>query len=236
MEREKPSTLIGKKIRFYRKLRGYTQEQLAATISCCKSTVAKYEAGSITLDVDTCAQIARALQVSLAQLLTLPESDVYDMPDSSSRRNGIFHASRLYLYNLTLDGSVKKSLIILDPNSDDAFCYFDLVSEDPLCSLYYYHGKAEFYHSLARFTFVDQNSPFDQTIITFPNMTGVNGYYVGYANTVIQPSYSPAIVKMLITPNAEAPTSIFQECTASKEEIAFYKQKNYFVPNIKWWY
>ena len=75
-----------------------------------------------------------------------------------------------------------------------------------------------------------------QTIITFPNMTGVNGYYVGYANTVIQPSYSPAIVKMLITPNAEAPTSIFQECTASKEEIAFYKQKNYFVPNIKWWY
>ena len=60
---------IGKKIRLYRKRSHRTIEELAAQIYKSKATVSKYERGEISIDVETLYDIAKALGVSVDDLL-----------------------------------------------------------------------------------------------------------------------------------------------------------------------
>ncbi len=53
------------RIKKYRKSRGYTIEQFSAMINKSKATVSKYENGTITIDVETLYDIARALDIDL---------------------------------------------------------------------------------------------------------------------------------------------------------------------------
>lgn len=56
---------VGQRIKKYRKSRGYTIEQFSAMINKSKATVSKYENGTITIDVETLYDIARALDIDL---------------------------------------------------------------------------------------------------------------------------------------------------------------------------
>lgn len=63
---------VGQRIKKYRKSRGYTIEQFSAMINKSKATVSKYENGTITIDVETLYDIARALDIDLKLLHRLP--------------------------------------------------------------------------------------------------------------------------------------------------------------------
>lgn len=63
---------IGCKIKFYRKHKKLTIEQLAAIICKSKSCLSKYENGTIAMDVLTLYDIAKALEVQIDQLLYFP--------------------------------------------------------------------------------------------------------------------------------------------------------------------
>ena len=65
---------IGLKIRYYRKNRQMTVDQLAEAICKSKSCVSKYENGQIAVDLPTLYDIAAALDVGVTQLLYLPPS------------------------------------------------------------------------------------------------------------------------------------------------------------------
>lgn len=60
---------IGDKIREKRKNKGYTLEQLADEIGITKSTVLKYENGTIAIPSDKIEKIAKVLSVSPAYLM-----------------------------------------------------------------------------------------------------------------------------------------------------------------------
>lgn len=62
----------GALIRYYRKERQMTVEQLAAAICKSKSCVSKYETGQIAVDLPALYDIAAALDVRVTQLLYLP--------------------------------------------------------------------------------------------------------------------------------------------------------------------
>ena len=51
---------VGSRIRFYRKLKNMTQDQLAAAIHKSESTLSKYESGQIAIDVGSLYDIASA--------------------------------------------------------------------------------------------------------------------------------------------------------------------------------
>ena len=59
---------VGQRIQFFRKLKGFTQQQLADAIGKSKATVSKYEKGEISIDVETLNDISQVLGISLAQL------------------------------------------------------------------------------------------------------------------------------------------------------------------------
>ena len=59
---------VGQRIKKYRKSRGYTIEQFSAMINKSKATVSKYENGTITIDVETLYDVARALDIDPAAI------------------------------------------------------------------------------------------------------------------------------------------------------------------------
>ena len=63
------SAEAGKRIRYFRKSRSMTLEELAAVIHKSKATLSKYETGVISIDLDTLSDLAVALQVLAEQLL-----------------------------------------------------------------------------------------------------------------------------------------------------------------------
>jgi len=57
---------IGSRIRFYRKLRGLSQQQLASQLRMAASQLSRYETGWTEPTLAVLARIARALKVSVS--------------------------------------------------------------------------------------------------------------------------------------------------------------------------
>lgn len=88
---------IGAKIRFYRKKKGLTVDQLAQIVHKSKSTISKYESGAIVMDILSLYDLAEALDVKVTQLLYLPLKDASSAPAGfvPAFFNGLNH---VYMY------------------------------------------------------------------------------------------------------------------------------------------
>ena len=64
--------MIGENIQFLRKKRNLTQEALAEQVGVSRQTVAKWEAGESAPDLSAAAQLSRAFDVSLDDLIAMP--------------------------------------------------------------------------------------------------------------------------------------------------------------------
>ena len=73
----------GDRIRYYRKKKQMTIDQLAAAICKSKSCVSKYENGQIAVDLPTLYDIAAALEVRVTQLLYLPPDRTAGTPSGT---------------------------------------------------------------------------------------------------------------------------------------------------------
>ena len=60
---------VGAKIRYFRKLQGYTLESFATILHRSKSVLSQYERGEISIDLLTLQQISNALGVSIGALI-----------------------------------------------------------------------------------------------------------------------------------------------------------------------
>lgn len=65
---------FGRNVKAYRKKRGRTQEELAATLDCDQKYVSRLENGYARPTLDICLRIANFLQVSIADLLEQTDS------------------------------------------------------------------------------------------------------------------------------------------------------------------
>ena len=68
--------MIGKNLQKLRKQRDLTQETLAERIGVARQTVAKWEAGDSTPDLEMAGRLASVLDVSLDDLINAPEEEL----------------------------------------------------------------------------------------------------------------------------------------------------------------
>ena len=61
--------MIGKNIRYFRKLIGYTQEQLAETLNVSRQTIAKWENDEVTPNIEDCIRMQELFDISLDDLV-----------------------------------------------------------------------------------------------------------------------------------------------------------------------
>lgn len=76
---------IGQRIARYRKLRGWTQKQLADRIGIARILISDYERGRIRLYDEMVARVAKALRISTDELLGVKTEENLDTPTPSLR-------------------------------------------------------------------------------------------------------------------------------------------------------
>ena len=72
--------MIGKNLQKLRKQKGLTQEALAETVGAARQTIAKWEAGESTPDLEMSGRLASALEVTLDDLVNAPENELDSRP------------------------------------------------------------------------------------------------------------------------------------------------------------
>ena len=72
--------MIGKNLQKLRKQKSLTQEALAEAVGVARQTIAKWEAGESTPDLEISGRIASALEVTLDDLVNAPEYELDSRP------------------------------------------------------------------------------------------------------------------------------------------------------------
>ena len=72
--------MIGKNLQKLRKQKNMTQEALAEQVGVARQTIAKWEAGESTPDLEISGRLASALEVTLDDLVNAPEGELDSRP------------------------------------------------------------------------------------------------------------------------------------------------------------
>lgn len=178
---------IGRRIRQFRKMQGFTLQYMADQLNKSKATMSKYETGDIILDVETLYSIADLLQVSLSQLTDYrpeaeilpdghedteprPEVSLYETPGHTSP---FFLSDQLYFY--FYDGRyrrIKEGIIHIMRNGTESCPVTISVSAGtPMgrSSEEHYVGTAFYSSMLIRFDFTNQNLPLEKNQLSLFN-------------------------------------------------------------------
>ena len=141
---------IGQRIRFFRKMRHISLDQMSEAVYKSKSTLSKYEHGTIPIDVNTLYDIAIFLGVSVNQFT---DYELYEPKKKITTMSNPFGSmDHLYLYYY--DGRSKrivKSLLVMtaEPLTKDNMSRKDIIS----CQCYMdFNGAEDFTNCKYYFT------------------------------------------------------------------------------------
>ena len=204
-EKERLSENVGKKIKFFRRLKGMSQDQLADAICKSKSTLSKYENGLISIDVDSLYDIAVALDVELAAFMDMPVSQTFAVTGDSCPFGG---KGSLYLHYY--DGRTKrvvKTLINKQPKTTEdnvtpCKCYWDVPSwkEFENCK-YFYNGAIDCHDMVTYINLFNAFNKLDQIKVAILNPFHDNMSSWGMILAISYNPIAPVAIKFRFTTN-----------------------------------
>lgn len=219
---------IGNKIRHFRRDRDLTITKLGELVCKSKSTISKYEAGEISIDITTLYDIAEALQIS--PLTLLPPSEKKCSEDSPSGCEGNDHPELLYLY--TYNGLVKEHLRrhVLLVGATQAEHFADIYDYENYTQCgFHYRGEVQRTESSVRLFMENVINPLDRCILTYPTLLSQWDHITGMMTSISTSQYPPFSIKFLLS---RTPVKDENWLTArlilSKDEWRRMKKKNSF--------
>ena len=133
-------SVLGENLKYYRKLRGFTLDELGNKIHKTKATVSKYEKSEIIPDMLTVLEICNTLNINLSQLFPLSVQFLnYSFTNP-------FHSDKVYLYYYTEN---KLILSILELQIEDNLILTKFyngvqnINHYKTDSCYYYEGTLQ---------------------------------------------------------------------------------------------
>lgn len=194
---------IGARVRFYRKNLGLSLDELADAVHKSKSTLSKYEAGSVVLDVDVLFDLAKALNVPVEKLIDYKEHVPGEMAPFTAR--GFFNrAGNYYMYHLDAQTNhiIHSVIEIKYSNGREeeitAVFYNNVVDYGNLfhCQ-YYYSGEMATSDLYTNFSFHNQINLAEQVFIvavnSLKNENFTSGLVAGISSTYLVPTAFKAI-------------------------------------------
>ncbi|MGI6095707.1 MAG: helix-turn-helix domain-containing protein [Lachnospiraceae bacterium] len=229
---------VGSRIRMYRKSRGMTLQQLADKIHKSRSSVSKYENGEITLDIETLADIAEVLEVSLNQFTDFypMEKEPEENPASYSGMSPFFQARRLYFY--FYDGRyqrLKDGIIDIRESKTNEGTYEAALSirsatANGRSSDVYYTGKVIYSDMLIRFSFVNQCNALEEDLLYIFNPLDIRDSTDGLLCGISSADFMPCAFKCLVTLNPREHTDeLKQHLLFNKKEMQRWKKLNMLI-------
>lgn len=226
---------IGRKIRFYRKQKNMTLQELACLINKSKPCVSKYELGQISIDIGTIYEIARALNIHVEQLLYAPPTK--PMENKEDRIPAFFKGlSQFYIYMFdgrsnTLNRCVVDVLERTEYNTYKVMMYLNIsgYEEYQNCENTYY-GYLKHYDALSHLLLQHQDSPIEQVTITilasYLNTNTKWGMFFGLSTRPLFPCAAKALFSRKKLPENQ---QLYRELMISKEDIRLLKLYNMLI-------
>lgn len=218
---------IGKNIRLYRRAARMTLETLAEKIHKSKATVGKYEQGSITIDVDTLCEIAAALQISPAHLLTPLLSERKEAPTTTAEGK----KSYLYLYDGRTSRIVKSLLVAAEAEEDSIALFYDLVSfDEPQRCRGLYYGERQTHDFVTNYLLANRLNQIEHLFICVMRSLDRPTYSSGLLSGISSRMFLPACSKCILsseplTENEELRSSLL----LTKEDMKLTRRYNMFM-------
>ena len=159
---------FSEKMRFYRKSRNMTLEQLGNNISKTKATVAKYENGEIIPDSKTILEICNALNISISQLFIEKQSKIIN------KYKNPFPVNIIYMYYYTGNLLIKSVLELIENYNEINVKYYNGVKDINKYAqnnAYSYEGVLTCDKSIGYIELLNiltQNTLFEKVQILFP--------------------------------------------------------------------
>ena len=219
--------IVGQRIRFFCKAKGYTLQQLAAILHRSKSVLSKYERGEISIDIAALYEIACALGVGISDLMDFgvehPRSLLHPEMDAEEQTH------RLYCYTY---GGHKRALrkhILLMGETTASF-YSEVKDESDLTEyLYFYRGEVQRTTSFCRLLLLNPVHENDIAILEYQTPLKQASQYLGILCSFSIGTCYPIAVKILLseTPvtDAEQLRSILE---FSREDVKAYRAHSSF--------
>ena len=221
---------VGQNIKKYRQAHKLTLEELAAAIHKSKSTVSKYEKGTIAVDVVTLEEIAKVLKVNPAQLL----ASANDKEDQAYQHGEFLDRQYMYAY----DGRTKrvlKSVIerykIEDSEEKGIQMFYDVKDvENPGDCKALYAGIHKKYEFVENYILQNQNNPIEHTSICCINSLHRTTRKVGMITGLSYKTMLPTAMKIMISATVlKENEELVESLMLTKEDIKLSKKYNLYT-------
>lgn len=219
---------VGKNIRKYRLANGLSLENMANKIFKSKSTISKYENGSIALDVETLGEIANALNVHPSQLLATPVA------------SKAFPAKQDYLddiYMYSYDGKSKRIIksVIERYQTDTPGVYstqlfYDIPSVKHIaeCAIFY-QGTSTKHDILENYSLVNTHHDIEQLWLCCIGSLSQTKFQVGFLAGLSNATLFPAVRKVVLSPDLLSEEELLEHLLFTKEDLQKVKKSNVFI-------
>lgn len=223
---------VGNRLKFYRKIRNISLDQLADQIHKSKSTLSKYENGMIPIGTDVLYEIANVLGVNVKEFVDYP------LQESKSRAftySNPFHGQEsgcLYYYDGRINKTVQTKLTFkqeeAENNSIPCECYMDIPSmeEWDKCK-YFYKGTLTYFDLFTYITLQNQLSPMEEIHMCILNAFQRSQNNWGFMMGVSYHPITPFIMKFLFSQNPLKKEELTKEkFSFTQDEIRNMKKSN----------
>lgn len=230
---------VGNRIKFYRKIKHMSLNQLAGEIHRSTSTLSKYENGIIPIGVDVLYDISTALDVNIAQFVDYhtPDNPVTDLVHGKP----FYGKNRLYLYYY--DGRtnrITKTLLTLRHDSSEGnvtpcYCYMDVPSfNQPDDCKYFYDGLVTWHDLIAYITLHNRSFSMEEINMCILNPFHHTQKCWGLMMGISYNPITPFSLKFLFSPNP-IPDSVLDpdDLILSKDDIKRIRKLNMMLLNTQ---
>ncbi len=226
------SVLVGNRIRSYRKQIDYTLDEFAERIHKSKSTLSKYENGTVLMDLDTLYEICQELHISVSQLLE--EKAGTEIRTSLSQPMGFFKdTGNYYMYHLQDERKIVRSVLQISSEATSEgnlkVAWYDGISDlvDLHIARYFYRGECYYSGMHINFIFYNFSNPVEKAFIlvhnTLRNTDETTGIITGVSGEGFMPvSFKALFSKHLIHDESYLLTSLHP----TKNEQLIFKKKH----------
>ena len=204
------SSVIGGRIRSFRKEQGMTLQELADQIYKSRATVSKYESGEIVIDIETLTKVSEVLHVPISQLAESPPVEPALLAAQRVTSSSFYQADRMYFYffdgryNRLKDGIIDIHRTGENQGTYDATLAISAVTQTGRNSMLYYTGKVMYSDMLIRFTFTNKYNALEEALLYIFNPLEVRDVTKGILCSISSADLCPCAIKCLITLNPQA--------------------------------
>lgn len=219
--RENITREVGSRIRYARKSRGMSMDELAQAIYKTRSAISKYENGQISVDIATLYDIANALKVSIYDLLYRNTPDI-DQEYNAEVPAFFREVSQLYMY--FFDGRVNRAqCTVIDIFPTDESSTAEVL-------MYMNIKDLAHYEAFSAMLFQNDDMPMDKYQIGIPQpyMDDDRKWVLTYGISC-RPLMPSAAKRLLSKTPLSIDKALVQELKISKEDIRLMKHYNMFV-------